>query len=578
MASSAESVDDAPSSSEQTPWTCPLCLGPFTHPKLLPCSHTFCEACLQNLVKHHPYSSFPCPSCREKIKVPPRGVSAFKNNFYIDPALVKKEKEKPFCDNHPKSRETELYCFQCDACICLKCKMTDHCFHNTENIEETAEKAKAVLSTGKIGLNGLVQGLKKHMEEFRKEEQAVRDKRAVVEKDIRSRHRMMVDTADKCRDEALDSLNTVTATIESQITIVISNLQKNLDELKKLQERIDNCLRDEEGVRLVLTAGEIYKDATECKKVVQKLKSNNITTVSRPVLHFWASADATLTTEQKFLGPVVKMDFAVVKPEVNVKEMFSCLSPKASRSSEVFSLFPRVDNTVWVTYDPGLRPSNGQPVGRCPERFDVSGRVIESKASIHGRTNFTHTSNGTDIYTVPERGCFSTYAKSRSLLKLKNISQSLACVMRTIVRSENPLETFEEIQFFINCGPHRAFDVDANEIFFAVVEEGQAPDFQRKVLLYQRPEKTPIAVYSPPTQPFQPSDVCFCWLDGRQVLLVADTLNDAIHVVDGQNGRLELLRYLAPGCPLLLQPTALNTDTRGRLWVGCRAGSILLVE
>ena len=577
MASSAESIGDASSSSEQTPWTCSLCLGPFTDPKLLPCSHTFCEACLQNLVKHHPYS-FPCPSCRQNIRVPSRGVSAFKNNFYIDPALVK---EKPFCDNHPRTREIELYCIRCDAFICLKCRMTDHCFHDAEDIKETAKKAKDRLCIGKIGLHDLVQGLKKHMEEFRKEEQAVRDKRAALRKDILIRHKMMVDTADKCRDEALDSLNTLTATIESQITTVVSNLQKNLDELKKLQERIDKCLRAEEGARLLLTAREICKDATECEKVVQELMSNNITTVSRPVLHFWASADATLTTEQKFLGPVVKMDFAVVKPEVSVKEMFSCLSPKASRSSEVFSLFPRVDNTVWVTYEPGLRPSNGQPAGRCPERFDVSGRVIESKASIHGRTNFTHTSNGTDIYIVQERGCFYTYAKSRSLLKLKNISQSLACVMRTIVRSENPLETFQEIQFFINCGPHRAFDVDANEIFFAVVEEGQAPDFQRKVLLYQQSEKNrrlPIAVYSPPTQPFQPSDVCFCWLDGRQVLLVADTLNDAIHVVDGQNGRLELLRYLAPGCPLLLQPTALNTDTQGRLWVGCRAGSILLVE
>jgi len=576
MASSAESVDDAPSSSEQNPWTCPLCLGPFTRPKLLPCSHTFCEACLRRLMRHHPYSSFSCPICREKIEVPPRGVSAFKTNFYIDEARVKKE--KLFCKKHPKPRELELKCLGCDALICLECKYTDHHTHNIEDVQVTVQKEKTALSETNTELNDLVEDLNKHTEDFRKEEQAVRDKRAALKKEILSRHKMMVHAANKCRDEALDSLDTVIATIESQTEIVVSNLQKNLDELKKLQERIDNCLRDEEGVRLLLTAGEIYKDATECKKVVQKLKSNNITTVSRPVLHFWVSADETLTTEQKFLGPVVKMDFAVVKPEVNVKEMFTCLSPKDSRSIEVFSLFPRVDNTVWVTYDPGLRPSNGQPAGRCPERFDVSGRVIESKASIHGRTNFTHTSNGTDIYIVQERGCFYTYAKSRSLLKLKNISQSLACVMRTIVRSENPLETFEEIQFFINCGPHRAFDVDANEIFFAVVEEGQAPDFQRKVLLYQQSEKKPIAAYSPPTQPFQPSDVCFCWLDDRQVLLVADTLNDAIHVVDGQNGRLELLRYLAPGCPLLLQPTALNTDTRGRLWVGCRAGSILLVE
>ena len=504
-------------------------------------------------------------------------MSAFKTNFYIDPVRVKK-KEKPFCEKHPKSREIELYCLECDALICLMCKIKDHYNHSTEDVQKIAQKKKTALSRSRIGLNDLVEGLKKHMEDFRKEEQAVRDKRAVVEKDIRSRHKMMVDTADKCRNEALDSLDTVTATIQSQIAIVVSNLQKTLDELNKLQERIDKCLRDEEGAMLLLTARELYKDATVREKVVQELMSNNITTVSRPVLHFWTSADATLTTEQKFLGPVVKIDFAVGKPEVNVKEMFSCLSSNASRSSEVFSLFPRVDNTVWVTYEPGLRPSNGQLIGRCPELFDLSGRVIESETLIHGRTNFTHTSNGAGLCIVQKHGYFSTYAKSRSLLKLKNNLQGTACVIVTIVKSENPLKTFLAIQFMFKCGPHRAFDVDTNEIFFAVVEEAQAPDSQRKVLLYQQSEENPIAVYSPPTQPFQPSDVCFYWLDGRQVLLVADTLNDAIHVVDGQNGRLELLRYLAPGCPLLLQPTALNTDLLGRLWVGCRAGSILLVE
>ena len=50
-----------------------------------------------------------------------------------------------------------------------------------------------------------------------------------------------------------------------------------------------------------------------------------------------------------------------------------------------------------------------------------------------------------------------------------------------------------------------------------------------------------------------------------QVLLIADECNDVIHVVDVQDDRLTFSRFLAPGCPLLLQPTALNTDHRGRL-------------
>ena len=55
------------------------------------------------------------------------------------------------------------------------------------------------------------------------------------------------------------------------------------------------------------------------------------------------------------------------------------------------------------------------------------------------------------------------------------------------------------------------------------------------------------------------------------MLLIADEINDVIHVVDVQNDRLTFSRFLTPGCPLLLQPTALNTDHRGRLWVNCVA-------
>ena len=69
--------------------------------------------------------------------------------------------------------------------------------------------------------------------------------------------------------------------------------------------------------------------------------------------------------------------------------------------------------------------------------------------------------------------------------------------------------------------------------------------------------------------------MCFYRLGGQQVLLVSDEGNDAIHVVNVQDGTMRFLRYLAPGCPLVVQPTALNTDAQGRLWVACRGGDII---
>jgi hypothetical protein len=59
-------------------------------------------------------------------------------------------------------------------------------------------------------------------------------------------------------------------------------------------------------------------------------------------------------------------------------------------------------------------------------------------------------------------------------------------------------------------------------------------------------------------------------------LLVADEGTDSIHVLRVQDAKL--LRYLAPGCPLVVQPTALNTDLTGQLWVACKGGVILTMK
>ena len=125
----------------------------------------------------------------------------------------------------------------------------------------------------------------------------------------------------------------------------------------------------------------------------------------------------------------------------------------------------------------------------------------------------------------------------------------------------------------------RAFDVNDSEQLFAVVEESEDSEVQRKVRLFRRPEEDAVATYASPLAAFQPSDVCFFRMGGQQqLLLVANEMNDCVHVVDVEEGALIFLRYLAPGCPFLTQPTALNTDSQGRLWLACRGGDILTMR
>ena len=48
---------------------CAICQEEFTNPKQLPCTHTFCLKCLEELLRIRPRRSFTCPECRMRIKV-----------------------------------------------------------------------------------------------------------------------------------------------------------------------------------------------------------------------------------------------------------------------------------------------------------------------------------------------------------------------------------------------------------------------------------------------------------------------------------------------------------------------------
>ncbi|XP_035660445.1 uncharacterized protein LOC118405135 [Branchiostoma floridae] len=59
--------------------TCSICLELFTRPKVLPCQHTFCQDCLQDLAGRG--GTFQCPNCRQQVRLPPQGVTGLPDNL-----------------------------------------------------------------------------------------------------------------------------------------------------------------------------------------------------------------------------------------------------------------------------------------------------------------------------------------------------------------------------------------------------------------------------------------------------------------------------------------------------------------
>ncbi|XP_032220236.1 RING finger protein nhl-1 [Nematostella vectensis] len=187
--------------------TCSVCLEQFREPKMLPCFHTFCKECLEktkqsfrgnllcptcrtktSVTEHEMIQKLPnnfivnrvldalgaensgelkCGSCNE-IREPKWRCFDCKLFFcglcykahgkkFPDHRMIPMEPEgdvfpardpnlgpnlKSFCINH-KEKELDLYCRDCQICVCTICFATAHQGHHLQNVELAMEEGKA---------------------------------------------------------------------------------------------------------------------------------------------------------------------------------------------------------------------------------------------------------------------------------------------------------------------------------------------------------------------------------------------------------------------------------------------------
>ncbi|XP_063963615.1 tripartite motif-containing protein 2-like [Lytechinus pictus] len=108
---------------------CQVCFERFSKPKVLPCLHSFCEACL---LRYAPDGSHTirCPLCRQESELPENGVSGLADNFFI---LNLSDVFTPRKDEGPRRKavcticvgqnpaEAHYRCLECVDFLCDDC-------------------------------------------------------------------------------------------------------------------------------------------------------------------------------------------------------------------------------------------------------------------------------------------------------------------------------------------------------------------------------------------------------------------------------------------------------------------------
>ena len=113
--------------------TCPICLDPYEDPRTLPCLHSFCAGCLEQLpqkavvLDNKTKHQLSCPTCRNVTDLPPQGVEGFHKAYHLNNLMEVHEimkkasgKESTICESCKKDSAT-VYCRDCGKFFCQLC-------------------------------------------------------------------------------------------------------------------------------------------------------------------------------------------------------------------------------------------------------------------------------------------------------------------------------------------------------------------------------------------------------------------------------------------------------------------------
>ncbi|XP_028394723.1 tripartite motif-containing protein 45-like [Dendronephthya gigantea] len=122
--------------------TCSVCLNQLKDPKVLPCLHSYCYACIVNLAKSTKSSTFNCPDCRLEVKVDENTISSLPTNFFINNLLAtmmltneEPATKKILCDSCDSEDDAQSRCSECGLFLCQFCTASHKRMRSTKHHE-----------------------------------------------------------------------------------------------------------------------------------------------------------------------------------------------------------------------------------------------------------------------------------------------------------------------------------------------------------------------------------------------------------------------------------------------------------
>eukprot|EP00058_Branchiostoma_floridae_P018469 XP_002603958.1 hypothetical protein BRAFLDRAFT_71754 [Branchiostoma floridae] len=214
--------------------SCSICLELFTRPKVLPCQHTFCQDCLQDLAGRG--GAFQCPNCRQQVRLPPQGVKGLPDNHLVtslcerlqnQATLSGETREQPQsgnrCSFHP-SEVLKVYCKQCQIPVCDQCLEQAHDDHRTTTIKKAAQERSSTIGALINEGRDILESYLSFLRSLREKEKTLNEQGQQRDNSIIQAYNQMVQKLTERKDHLLS---------ESQ-----QNQSKNLEKIQTERDRV----------------------------------------------------------------------------------------------------------------------------------------------------------------------------------------------------------------------------------------------------------------------------------------------------------------------------------------------------
>ena len=215
---------------------CQICMEDFEEsgehtPRLLPCTHTLCEKCLQQIIRD---KSIQCPECRA-VHTADNNERSFPLNKYLLGLIHMKRKPKlaDVCDKH--GRELTLFCRQtgCLNPICPTCLSKDHQKHDVIGIEEVKKK------TLFTKMNNLIRGLQWKKMKFSDARTELKKNNDLCITNIKAEQENHVKKINEMYEKLVKQALDETKKVDNNITKEIAAINENLDLLFSIEQNTD---------------------------------------------------------------------------------------------------------------------------------------------------------------------------------------------------------------------------------------------------------------------------------------------------------------------------------------------------